>query len=168
MKPPRLSGKRQARRPNSLMDMICEIFAGARKLFDPDPAGYTNADQVYYDLLKQWDDPHTADLIDIPDGMDGVRSAAAVSASSLKRAPRAYRGSTGEPMSDEETELNTESLRGDIRDRILTEFKHIPNVWPKMAESEQERADLARPGHCWRWQSRERAIGRLSGKDRCA
>jgi hypothetical protein len=42
-------------------------------------------------------------------------------------------------MSDEETELNTESLRGDIRDRILTEFKHIPNVWPKMAESEQER-----------------------------
>jgi len=42
-------------------------------------------------------------------------------------------------MSDEETELNTESLRGDIRDRILTEFKHIPNVWQKMAESEQER-----------------------------
>jgi hypothetical protein len=42
-------------------------------------------------------------------------------------------------MSDEETELNTETLRGDIRDRILTEFKHIPNVWPKMAESEQER-----------------------------
>lgn len=38
-----------------------------------------------------------------------------------------------------ETELNTETLRGDIRDRILTEFKHIPNVWQKMAESEQER-----------------------------
>lgn len=42
-------------------------------------------------------------------------------------------------MSDEETGLNTETLRGDIRDRILTEFKHIPNVWPKLAESEQER-----------------------------
>jgi hypothetical protein len=39
----------------------------------------------------------------------------------------------------EETELNSETLRGDIRDRILTEFKHIPNVWQKMAESEQER-----------------------------
>lgn len=42
-------------------------------------------------------------------------------------------------MSDEETELNTETLRGDIRDRILTEFKHIPNIWPKMAESDQDR-----------------------------
>jgi hypothetical protein len=52
-------------------DMIGEIFAGARKLFDPDPAGYTNADQVYYDLLKQWDDPHAADLIAIPEGMWG-------------------------------------------------------------------------------------------------
>lgn len=48
---------------------IGEIFAGARKLFDPDPAGYTSADQAYYDLLLQLDDPHTADLIDIPEGM---------------------------------------------------------------------------------------------------
>lgn len=53
-------------------DCIGEIFAGARKLFDPDPAAYTNADQVYYDLLKQWDDPHTADLIDMPYGMEGI------------------------------------------------------------------------------------------------
>jgi len=39
----------------------------------------------------------------------------------------------------DETDLNTETLRGDIRDRILTEFKHMPNVWPKLAESEQDR-----------------------------
>ena len=48
---------------------IAEIFAGARKLFDPDPAAYTNQDEVYYDLLRQMDDPHTADLIAIPAGM---------------------------------------------------------------------------------------------------
>ena len=36
-------------------------------------------------------------------------------------------------------ELDTETLRGDIRDRILSEFKHIPNAWQKLAESEQER-----------------------------
>jgi hypothetical protein len=42
-------------------------------------------------------------------------------------------------MADEEAELNTETLRGDIRDRLLTEFKHIPNPWPKMSEAEQER-----------------------------
>jgi hypothetical protein len=54
---------------DSLMGDIGEIFAGARKLFDPDPAAYTNADQVYYDLLKAKDDPHAADLIAIPEGM---------------------------------------------------------------------------------------------------
>lgn len=54
---------------DSLMDCIGEIFAGARKLFDPDPAAYTNQDEVYYDLLRQMDDPHTADLIAIPAGM---------------------------------------------------------------------------------------------------
>jgi hypothetical protein len=43
-------------------------------------------------------------------------------------------------MTEEATTLvNSETLRGDIRDRILTEFKHVPNVWPKLAESEQER-----------------------------
>jgi hypothetical protein len=52
-------------------DCIGEIFAGARKLFDPDPAAYTSADQAYYDLLLQLDDPHAADLIAIPEGMLG-------------------------------------------------------------------------------------------------
>lgn len=55
-----------------LMDDICEIFAGARKLFDPDPAAYTNADQAYYDLLLSMDDPHTTDLIEMPYGMEGI------------------------------------------------------------------------------------------------
>jgi hypothetical protein len=36
-------------------------------------------------------------------------------------------------------DLNTDTLRGDIRDRILAEFKHVPNAWPKLAESEQDR-----------------------------
>lgn len=52
-------------------DCIGEIFAGARKLFDPDPAAYTSADQAYYDLLLQLDDPHAADLIASPEGMLG-------------------------------------------------------------------------------------------------
>jgi hypothetical protein len=52
-------------------DCIGEIFAGARKLFDPDPAAYTSADQAYYDLLLQLDDPHAADLVAIPEGMLG-------------------------------------------------------------------------------------------------
>lgn len=54
---------------DSLMDCIGEIFAGARKLFDPDPAAWTNADEVYYDILRARDDPHAADLIAIPEGM---------------------------------------------------------------------------------------------------
>jgi hypothetical protein len=57
---------------DALMCDIGEIFAGARKLFDPDPAAYTNADQVYYDLLRAQDDPHTADLIEMPYGMEGM------------------------------------------------------------------------------------------------
>ena len=58
-----------------LMDDICEIFAGARKLeqlpgiFDPD--AYTPADELAYVELKLRDDPYTADLIDIPAGMWG-------------------------------------------------------------------------------------------------
>lgn len=44
-------------------------------------------------------------------------------------------------MAEEETTfvLDTETMRGDIRDRILTEFKHMPNAWQKLAESEQDR-----------------------------
>lgn len=53
------------------VDLIAEIFVGAAKLFDPDPAAYTNQDQAYYDILKQMDDPHAPDLIAIPDGMWG-------------------------------------------------------------------------------------------------
>jgi hypothetical protein len=53
-------------------DCIGEIFAGARKLFDPDPTAYTSADQAYYDLLLQMDDPHAADLIEMPYGMEGL------------------------------------------------------------------------------------------------
>jgi hypothetical protein len=53
-----------------LMGDIGEIFAGARKLFDPDPAAYTNQDEVYYDILRARDDPHTADLIDVPYGFE--------------------------------------------------------------------------------------------------
>ena len=58
-----------------LMDDICEIFAGARKLeqlpgiFDPD--AYTPADELAYVELKLRDDPYAADLIDIPEGMWG-------------------------------------------------------------------------------------------------
>ena len=51
---------------------IGEIFAGARKLFDPDPAAYTSADHAYYDLLLQLDDPHAPDLIEMPYGMEGL------------------------------------------------------------------------------------------------
>ena len=40
---------------------------------------------------------------------------------------------------EETTDISATTLRGDIRARILTEFKQIPNVWQKMAESEQER-----------------------------
>jgi hypothetical protein len=53
-------------------DDIGEIFAGARKMFDPDPAAYTRTDEVYYDLLRSMDDPHTADLIEMPYGMEGI------------------------------------------------------------------------------------------------
>lgn len=46
-------------------------------------------------------------------------------------------------MSDEATieidELNTDTLRGDVRDAILSEFKHIDGPWSKAKEGEQER-----------------------------
>lgn len=54
------------------IDCIGEIFAGARKMFDPDPTAYTNADEVLYDLLRLSDDPRAADLIEIPYGMEGI------------------------------------------------------------------------------------------------
>ena len=50
---------------------IGEIFAGARKLFDPDPAAYTREDELLYDVLRAMDDPYAADLIEIPAGMWG-------------------------------------------------------------------------------------------------
>lgn len=44
-------------------------------------------------------------------------------------------------MSEQEKtiELATDTLRGDIRDAVLSEFKTIPNVWPKLGEGDQER-----------------------------
>lgn len=59
-----------------LMDDICEIFAGARKLEQIpgqfDQAAYTPGDELAYVELKLRDDPHTADLIDMPYGMEGL------------------------------------------------------------------------------------------------
>lgn len=56
-----------------LMDDICEIFAGARKLEQIpgvfDQAAYTPADELAYVELKLRDDPYTADLIDVPAAM---------------------------------------------------------------------------------------------------
>jgi hypothetical protein len=49
------------------IDCIGEIFAGARKMFDPDPAEYTSADQLLYDVLKAMDNPAARDLPHIPD-----------------------------------------------------------------------------------------------------
>jgi len=54
---------------DSLIDCIGEIFAGARKMFDPDPAAYTREDELLYDVLRAMDDPYAADLIEIPAGM---------------------------------------------------------------------------------------------------
>lgn len=44
-------------------------------------------------------------------------------------------------MSDQETtiELATDTLRGDIRDKILSEFKSIPKSWQTSSEDEQSR-----------------------------
>lgn len=36
-------------------------------------------------------------------------------------------------------EFNTETLRGDIRDAVLAEFKLMPKPWQQMNEAEQER-----------------------------
>lgn len=52
-------------------------------------------------------------------------------------------------MSETETPtLNTETLRGDVRDQVLTEFKHLQKPWQAMNEEEQDRlirraADIA-------------------------
>jgi hypothetical protein len=53
------------------IDCIGEIFAGARKMFDPDPAAYTREDELLYDVLRAMDDPYAADLIEIPAGLWG-------------------------------------------------------------------------------------------------
>lgn len=37
------------------------------------------------------------------------------------------------------TRLNDETLRGDVRDEILREFKHLPKAWQAMNEAEQQR-----------------------------
>jgi hypothetical protein len=66
----RPQGQDAAAEYDALMCDIHEIWAGARKLFDPDPAAYTNQDEVYYDILRARDDPHTADLIDVPYGFE--------------------------------------------------------------------------------------------------
>lgn len=36
-------------------------------------------------------------------------------------------------------EIDTETLRGDIRDMVLSEFKHIDKPWTKMKEDDQQR-----------------------------
>lgn len=36
-------------------------------------------------------------------------------------------------------QLATETLRGDIRDAVLAEFKHVDKPWQKMTEDEQQR-----------------------------
>jgi len=46
------------------------------------------------------------------------------------------------------TDIDTETLRGDIRDELLREFKHLPKPWQAMNEDEQNRiisraADIA-------------------------
>jgi len=55
------------------LDLIREIFAGARKLEQLpgrfDQAAYTPADELAYVELKLRDDPYAADLIEIPAGM---------------------------------------------------------------------------------------------------
>jgi len=35
--------------------------------------------------------------------------------------------------------LNTDTLRGDVRDQLLAEFKHLPKPWQAMNEEEQDR-----------------------------
>lgn len=43
------------------------------------------------------------------------------------------------PEQEKTIELATDTLRGDIRDAVLSEFKTMPNVWQKMGEGDQER-----------------------------
>lgn len=49
---------------------------------------------------------------------------------------------------EETTIIDSETLRGDIRDEVLREFKHLPKPWQAMNEEEQQRiinraADIA-------------------------
>jgi hypothetical protein len=55
---------------------------------------------------------------------------------------------TGGQTANSEQTFDTETLRGDIRDVVLAEFKHIGKPWQKMNEEEQQRlinraADIA-------------------------
>ncbi len=40
---------------------------------------------------------------------------------------------------EETTVIDSETLRGDIRDELLREFKHMPKSWQTMNEDEQQR-----------------------------
>lgn len=42
-------------------------------------------------------------------------------------------------MTEETATLATDTLRGDIRDELLREFKHLPKPWQAMNEDEQSR-----------------------------
>lgn len=43
-------------------------------------------------------------------------------------------------MADEQaTNIETDTLRGDVRDAVLTEFKQVPKPWQQMTEDEQDR-----------------------------
>ena len=55
---------------------ISEIFVGAAKL-EPfemwfENTAYPREDELLYDVLKAMDNPHTADLIEMPYGMEGL------------------------------------------------------------------------------------------------
>lgn len=54
-------------------DCIGEIFVGARKLDQLpgifDPAAITGSDELLYVTLKLQDDPYTADLVHVPQGL---------------------------------------------------------------------------------------------------
>ncbi len=57
-------------------DCIGEIFVGARKL-EPveiwfENTAYPREDELLYEVLLAMDDPHTADLIELPYGMEGI------------------------------------------------------------------------------------------------
>ena len=58
------------------LSLIGEIFVGARKL-EPveiwfENSAYPREDELLYEVLSAMDDPNTADLIEMPYGMDGI------------------------------------------------------------------------------------------------